>query len=76
MAETNRHDVIDPAAPPCYHLRNKELYVFNDMVDETHGEHDATSFWCLRTMKGFGPDDHMVGRLECRDRGRSCYEPS
>jgi hypothetical protein len=66
--------VIDPKGPACMHLRNKEMYVFNDMVDEVHGEHEATNFWCLKTMKGFGPDDQIVGRLSCRDNSRECFE--
>lgn len=65
---------IDPKSTPCFALRNKEMYVFNGLEDEHHGEHDATNFWCLNTMKGFGPDDQPVGRLCCRDRTRSCFE--
>ncbi len=74
-AESSSLPVIDPKAPACRFLRNKEMYVFNDVVDETHGDHEATNFWCLQTMKGFGPDDQIVGRLSCRDRSRECYEP-
>lgn len=80
MAETldqgPESPAIDPNTPRCHHLRNKELYVFDGVSDETHGEHEATNFWCLHTMKGFGPDDQMVGRLPCRDTSRGCYEPS
>ncbi len=38
-------------------------------------DYEPSACWCLHTMKNFGPDDDLVGRRECRDSGRSCYEP-
>ena len=62
--------------PPCRHLRSKGMYVYNDASGvEAHGEYDNSIFWCLQTMKSFGPDDGMVGRVDCCNSGRSCYEP-
>jgi hypothetical protein len=43
--------------------------------EETAEDFDSTNYWCLQTMKNFGPDDEMVGGRECRDAARSCYEP-
>lgn len=60
---------------PCRFLRNRAMYIFDDSVNEDQGDNDGTSFWCLQTMKGFGPDDEIVGRLDCRLTDRSCYEP-
>jgi hypothetical protein len=67
--------VIDPAAPPCRHLRSKGMYVYTDMADDPHEESDTTAYWCLRSMTSFGPDDEAVRRLDCRNPERSCYEP-
>ena len=64
-----------PSAP-CRHLRNKGMFVYNDGDGGTgHDDYDNTIFWCVKTMKGFGPDDEMVGRDDCRTPERSCYEP-
>lgn len=63
--------------PPCRHLRSKGMYVYTDMPEgQEHEEGDSTAYWCLRTMTGFGPDDEAASRLDCRDPGRSCYEPT
>ncbi len=62
---------------PCYHLRNKGMYVYTDgNPNESHGDYDNTIFWCLKTMKSFGPDDDLVDREECCKPGRPCYEPT
>jgi hypothetical protein len=66
-----------PTGPPCLHLRSKGMYVYTDMpADDLHEDDGATAYWCLKTMKEFGPDDGLVGRRDCRDPGRSCYEPT
>jgi len=68
--------VVNEPAIPCRHLRNKGMYVYTDGVSgESHEDYDNTIFWCLKTMKEFGPDDDLVGRDECQDPERSCYEP-
>ncbi|MFO0950883.1 MAG: hypothetical protein U0835_06950 [Isosphaeraceae bacterium] len=68
--------VVEPSGTPCRHLRNKGMYVYTDgSGGEPHQDYDNSIFWCLQTMKGFGPDDEFVGREECRDLNRPCYEP-
>ncbi len=63
-------------AAPCRHLRTNGMYIFDGDPDGTDGdEYEPSAFWCLQTMKAFGPDDEFVGRRECRDSGRPCYEP-
>jgi hypothetical protein len=78
MADTDPDllPTIDSQAAPCRHLRNKGMYVYTDGVDDdTAEDFDSTVYWCLQTMKNFGPDDEMVGGRECRDPSRPCYEP-
>ena len=78
--EPDELPVVDPNSlgPPCCHLRSKGMYVYNDGLDggDSHDDYDSSMFWCLKTMKGFGPDDEMVGREDCRNTSRSCYEPT
>jgi hypothetical protein len=63
-----------PKAVPCRHLRSKGMYVYTDGNEPSHDDYDNTIYWCLKTMKGFGPDDDAVGGQECRSPGRTCYE--
>lgn len=73
--DPNELPVVESSVP-CRHLRNKGMYVYTDVVDDdTHSDYDNTIFWCLQTMKGFGPDDDFVERSECRNPTRACYEP-
>ena len=68
--------VLETQLAPCRHLRNKGMYVFTDGTNEDDADDfDSAVYWCLQTMKNFGPDDEMVGGRECRDASRSCYEP-
>jgi hypothetical protein len=66
--------LVQPAMP-CRHLRNKGMYVYTDAQDH-HGpeDYDNTIYWCLKTMKDFGPDDEAVGGHECRNHERSCFQ--
>ena len=66
---------VQPAGP-CRHLRHKGMYVYTDgPPDESHQYgYDNTIYWCLQTMKSFGPDDDLVDREGCCDGSRSCYE--
>lgn len=59
---------------PCRHLRSKAMYVYSDMPDEID-QHDNSIFWCLKSMRNFGPDDEHVNGEDCRRSGRSCYQP-
>ncbi len=68
--------VIPPDAPICRHLRSKGMYVFTDAQEEEHDDDcDGSFYWCVHTMKTYGPDDRMVLRRECKNPSRSCYEP-
>ena len=52
------------------------MYVFSDGRDDrSDNDYDSSAYWCLQTIKAFGPDDDMVGGRECRAASRSCYEP-
>jgi hypothetical protein len=80
MADTAPNELAGagpgPTAPPCRHLRTNGMYIFDGQPDGTdEDDYEPSGFWCLRTMKAFGPDDDLVGRRECRDSGRPCYEP-
>ncbi len=62
---------------PCRHLRNKGMYVYTDgSGGESHDGYDNTIYWCLQTMKSFGPDDEYVSNDDCCCPTRSCYEPT
>ena len=52
------------------------MYVYTDGASrDPDKDYDNTIYWCLKTMKGFGPDDELVDRRDCCDPTRSCYEP-
>jgi hypothetical protein len=75
--DPNGPPLVDASVEPCRFLRNKGMYVYTDgLGNEPHADYDNTIYWCLKTMKGFGPDDEFVGREECCDGSRSCYEPN
>jgi hypothetical protein len=60
---------------PCRHLRNKGMYIYTDGEHDTgHEGYDNTIYWCLKTMKDYGPDDQPVDGPDCRNCERSCYE--
>jgi hypothetical protein len=61
-------------SPVCRSLRSNGMYVFTD-GQPADDDDDGTVFWCFHTMKNFGPDDSTVGRRQCRNPSRSCYEP-
>lgn len=69
--------VVDTRAKPCRSLRSNGMYLYSDesSLDSSHEQYSSSACWCLRTMTNFGPDDDMVGWLDCRDSARSCYEP-
>lgn len=68
-------DQAATASSPCRHLRHKGMYVYTDGQSEIHGDYDNTIYWCLKTLRGFGPDDEMVSGEDCRDCNRTCYQP-
>jgi hypothetical protein len=74
-AEEDPLPIVDLSIPLCRNLRNKGMYVYTDGGGGEHGDYDNTIYWCLQTMKSFGPDDEQVDAHECRAPDRSCYEP-
>ena len=77
-ADPNELPIVGPRSSiPCRHLRNKGMYVYTDgFGSEPHDDYDSTAYWCLKTMKGFGPDDDFANGEDCRNPERSCYEPT
>ena len=62
-------------APPCRFLRSKGMYVYTDgSYGESHEDYDNTIYWCQKTQKDFGPDHAYVGRPDCCEASRGCYE--
>lgn len=59
----------------CGHLRHKGMYVMAepDPSEVSTGVCEATSYWCAKTQKAFGPDGGIVGRDACQ-HGRRCCE--
>jgi hypothetical protein len=76
-AEPEDLPVAGPTAPACRHLRSAGMYVHTDgSGGESRDDYRSAMYWCLKTMKGLGPDDDFVNAEECRNPSRSCYEPS
>jgi len=68
--------IIEQEAASCRHLRSAGMYVYSDGQDgKMHDDYDNTAYWCTKSLQNFGPDDEIVGRTECRDPSRTCYEP-
>lgn len=64
-----------PTDVPCRFLRSKGMYVYTEgRVGEPHDDYDSAVYWCLKTAKGYGPDDDLVGGEDCRNAARPCYE--
>jgi hypothetical protein len=76
-AESSDEPVAGPTPPRCRHLRHTGMYVYTDgSGGEKHDDYQTATYWCLKTMKGLGPDDDFVNADECRNPSRSCYEPT
>lgn len=59
----------------CEHLRHKGMYVYSEPDPEEfkyYPEHDATVFWCLKTMKPIGPDEQPAHADRCNERRECC----
>ena len=66
----------EPAtSAPCRNLRSKGMYVYNGDYGMDHEDSESTIYWCVKTQKGFGPDDEMCSREDCSIPERVCYEP-
>jgi hypothetical protein len=75
-AESGELPVVNQPGIPCRHLRTKSMYVFTDGTSqESDDEYDSSAYWCMKTMKDFGPDDDFVSKRDCRSTERTCYEP-
>jgi hypothetical protein len=59
--------------PACKNLRSKGMYVYTDGSQNSHDDYDNTIYWCLESLKPFGPDNDEVHRDHCCDPARSCY---
>ena len=67
--------ILDTAIP-CRHIRSTGMYVFTESNAPRPDEGcNSTVCWCLRSMKGYGPDDEPVDYDSCCNPGRSCYQP-
>ncbi len=68
--------VVEQEVVACRHLRSAGMCIYSDGQNgKSDNDYDSTSYWCTKSLKNFGPDDEIVGRSECRDPSRSCYEP-
>lgn len=75
-AEPGDLPVVNQPMIPCRHLRTKGMYVYTDgAAEESDDEYDSSAYWCMQTMKEFGPDDEVVSKRDCRNLERACYEP-
>ncbi len=74
-AAPDTESVVAPARP-CRSLRHNGMYIYTDARREEDDEFDTSVYTCLHTLKGIGPDDQLVNRPDCRNAGRSCYEPT
>ena len=72
---------LDPRST-CLHLRSKEMFYsasserdpeHDAAIEKNYGACDTTAFWCQCTQTGRGPDQGVVGRAECSQRGRTCF---
>jgi len=51
------------------------MYVYtDDSGSEESSDYDNTIFWCQKTLRDIGPDHGIVGREDCRETVRGCYE--
>jgi hypothetical protein len=75
-AESGGPTAVEPPPVPCRNLRHQGMYVYTDGRGRgSDKDYDNTIFWCLKTMKDYGPDDEPADGRECRGPGRPCYEP-
>lgn len=52
------------------------MYVLTVVEPDEHtfyDPYDVTAYWCIKTMRGIGPDGQAVHRDQCQG-GRSCCE--
>jgi hypothetical protein len=64
-----------PAPRVCRMLRTKMAFgtIEGMKHDWREGRSMSASYWCLRTMEPWGPDDHIAEAGACRS-GRACFE--
>ncbi len=59
----------------CHLLRSKGAFGQVVGQDWRLGDDPTSVHWCLATMEAFGPDEHHVHALDCRE-GRRCFQRS
>lgn len=75
-ADPDEPTPFEPSLVPCRNLRHQGMYVYTDgRGRDPDKDYDSTIFWCLKTMKDYGPDDEPADGRACRNPARSCYEP-
>ena len=62
-----------PLGERCRSLRCKGMYLNYGLSEEERVTGDG-HFWCSRTQIIVGPDQELVGDVECRHTGRACYD--
>jgi hypothetical protein len=68
--------IVNQQAGPCRHLRSPGIYLYADeQTRPANDDYDNTQYWCLKTLRSFGPDDEIVNRTQCGNASRNCYEP-
>jgi hypothetical protein len=61
--------------PRCMNLCCKSMAVYGEaFADDPDFQAGMTDFWCLRTMKGRGPDDGDVSLEQCTLGERTCFQ--
>jgi len=61
--------------PRCMHLCCKAMMVYGEaFASDPDFQAGLTDFWCQRTMKGLGPDNHDVSFEQCTDPQRDCFQ--
>ncbi len=50
------------------------MYVYTDGQGDVPGDDDNSLYWCMTTMKDYGPDNEQVEGRACHDPLRSCYQ--
>ena len=62
-------------APRCIHLQSKAMAVHGEGFESDPDYQDGlTDFWCVKSVRGIGPDNVAVGMMPCSESERGCYE--
>jgi hypothetical protein len=61
------------AQPVCRFLRKKSYYTADKNETTLTEAAPARQFWCVRSAAAMGPDDRVVGPLDCIQE-RACFD--